>query len=153
MLSQSNLALDFYGNAAVDSTTVKFAGTKSFAFAGSGDYLKTSLTESIKILTDQFTVECWARRVPDTGVSSGIFQISSNAPGNQTTAGMGVFTRDPVVWNSVWAFEVNGTNNLTATAVPSDNVPTAAIVGVAVTLSFTNSKTFVCTLDGDVDLI
>jgi len=121
-LSQSNLALDFYGNAAVDSTTVKFAGTKSFAFAGSGDYLKTSLTESIKILTDQFTVECWARRVPDTGVSSGIFQISSNAPGNQTTAGMGVFTRDPVVWNSVWAFEVNGTNNLTATAVPSDNV-------------------------------
>ena len=121
-LSQSNLALDFYGNAAVDSTTVKFAGTKSFAFAGSGDYLKTSLTESIKILTDQFTVECWARRVPDTGISSGIFQIGSNAPGNQTTAGMGVYTQDPVTHNSKWAFQLNSTYITTGVVEPSDNV-------------------------------
>ena len=119
-MSQSNLNLDFYGNAAVDSTTVKFAGTKSFTFAGSGDYLKATLKE--KILTDQFTVECWARRRPDTGVNSGIFQIGSNAPGNQTTAGMGVFTRDPVTHNSKWAFEVNGTNNTTGVVEPSDNV-------------------------------
>ena len=36
-------------------------------------------------------------------------------------------------------------------AVPSANVPAPEIVGVAVTSSLTNSKSFVLTRDGDVD--
>ena len=61
-LSQQH-ALTCYGNVATDATTVKFAGTKSIAFNGTGDYLIFSNgTPSTTDLTldKEFTIEFWA---------------------------------------------------------------------------------------------
>ena len=61
-LSQ-NHTLTCYGNVATDATTVKFAGTKSIAFNGTGDYLIFSNgTPSTTDLTfdEEFTIEFWA---------------------------------------------------------------------------------------------
>jgi hypothetical protein len=61
-LSQKH-ALTCYGNVATDATTVKFAGTKSIAFNGTGDYLIFSNgTPSTTDLTfdEEFTIEFWA---------------------------------------------------------------------------------------------
>jgi len=61
-LSQQH-ALTCYGNVATDATTVKFAGTKSIAFNGTGDYIVFSNgTPSTTDLTfdEEFTIEFWA---------------------------------------------------------------------------------------------
>ena len=61
-LSQRN-SLTCYGNVATDATTVKFAGTKSIAFNGTGDYIVFSNgTPSTTDLTfdEEFTIEFWA---------------------------------------------------------------------------------------------
>jgi len=61
-LSQQH-ALTCYGNVATDTTTVKFAGTKSIAFNGTGDYIVFSNgTPSTTDLTfdEEFTIEFWA---------------------------------------------------------------------------------------------
>ena len=57
-LSQKS-ALTCYGDAATSTTQVKFAGTKSIAFDGTGDYISAEDDESFSFGTGDFTVECW----------------------------------------------------------------------------------------------
>ena len=57
-MSQGN-ALTCYGNVATSTTQVKFAGTKSIAFDGTGDYLDTGTNIHDGIGTGDFTCEGW----------------------------------------------------------------------------------------------
>jgi len=52
--------LETVGNAQI-STSVKKFGTGSLAFDGTGDYLVVPVTESMKVGSGDFTIECWLR--------------------------------------------------------------------------------------------
>ena len=57
-MSQSS-AIKCFGDAATSTTQVKFAGTKSIAFDGTGDYISAEDDASFSFGTGDFTVECW----------------------------------------------------------------------------------------------
>jgi hypothetical protein len=77
-LSQSS-SITCVGNAATSTTQVKFAGTKSIAFDGTGDWLSTSSSNLLTMGTGNFTIECWVWKT-DTN-HRGVWQIGSNAAG------------------------------------------------------------------------
>ena len=74
-LSQSS-AITCVGDAATDATTVKFAGTKSIAFDGTGDYL--SISNFIDLGTDSWTIEGWYW-FDNFSTSQGMFTVGRNA--------------------------------------------------------------------------
>ena len=114
-LSQRN-AIKCVGDAATSTTQVKFAGTKSIAFDGTGDYLQTTLSD--KILTSQFTVEGWVR-MSTVGGPEGVFHLGASAfPSN--IDGLGIFTRSST-YSYNWGFFCNGTQVNSSTA-PSAGV-------------------------------
>ena len=57
-LSQSS-AITCFGNAATSTTQVKFAGTKSIYFDGTGDYISAENDAGFSFGTGDFTVESW----------------------------------------------------------------------------------------------
>ena len=77
-LSQSS-AIKCVGDAATDTTQVKFAGTKSIAFDGTGDYLTFDINGDIGANED-FTVELWHRFSSDQW--GGLFQVAPQILGN-----------------------------------------------------------------------
>ena len=70
-LSQSSV-ITCVGDAATDATTVKFAGTKSIAFDGTGDYL--SISNFIDLGTDSWTIEGWYW-FDNFSTNQGMFQV------------------------------------------------------------------------------
>ena len=77
-LSQSS-KITCVADAATDTTQVKFAGTKSIAFDGTGDYLTFDIDGDIGANED-FTVELWHRFSSDHW--GGLFQVAPQILGN-----------------------------------------------------------------------
>jgi len=78
-LSQSS-RVSFVGNPATDTTQVKFAGTKSIAFDGTGDYLTFDILGGDIGANEDFTVELWHRFSSDQW--GGLFQVAPQILGN-----------------------------------------------------------------------
>ena len=78
-LSQSS-RVSFVGNPATDTTYVKFAGTKSIAFDGTGDYLTFDIPGGDIGANEDFTVELWHRFSSDQW--GGLFQVAPQILGN-----------------------------------------------------------------------
>jgi len=77
-LSQSS-KITCVADVATDTTQVKFAGTKSIAFDGTGDYLTFDIDGDIGANED-FTVELWHRFSSDQW--GGLFQVAPQILGN-----------------------------------------------------------------------
>ena len=77
-LSQSS-TITCVADAATSTTQVKFAGTKSIAFDGTGDYLTFDIDGDIGANED-FTVELWHRFSSDQW--GGLFQVATQILGN-----------------------------------------------------------------------
>ena len=105
----SNLKL--VGNTTGSATQVKFSNTKSMSFDGDGDYLQTTLSESI--LTSQFTVEGWVR-MSTVGGPEGVFGLDTTAIPSRAN-GLAVFTRSST-YSYNWGFFCNGTQTNSSTA-------------------------------------
>ena len=72
-LSQKS-EIQCFGDAATSTTQVKFAGTKSIYFDGTGDYLTGPSSATIGIGTGDFTIECWFYATDGTSVDRGIWE-------------------------------------------------------------------------------
>lgn len=93
--------LSLFGNTTGSTTQVKFAGTKSIYFDGSGDYLQATLQENLG--TGLFTIECFIYPTALSG-NRGVFQLST-APLSDTSNAISIFH------SNVFGHQFNGTNN------------------------------------------
>jgi hypothetical protein len=107
--------LKLVGNTTGSTTQVKFIGSKSMYFDGSGDYIQASLTEDN--LPNEFTIEGWVYTSTVSG-PKGIFGIDTTAFPS-TDAGIAVFTRSST-YNHNYAFYCNG-NQVNSTTPPTAN--------------------------------
>lgn len=67
--------LELVGDTAGTTAQVKFAGSKSMAFDGTGDYIKVS-SPFFAFGTGDFTIECWARAT--STADEGVFQFANS---------------------------------------------------------------------------
>lgn len=88
------------GDAKLSTTTVKFSGTTSMYFDGTGDYLSTPASINYTLGTGNFTIEAWVNY--STKTNSGIFQIGSSIfPGtNGIGAGLDASTNWLLYYNN-----------------------------------------------------
>jgi len=76
IIDKSQVAnLELVGNTVGTTAQVKFAGSKSMAFDGTGDYIKVS-SPVLDFGTGDFTIECWARTT--NTVNNGVFTLSTS---------------------------------------------------------------------------
>lgn len=92
--------LETVGDAKLSTTTVKFSGTTSMYFDGTGDYLSTPASINYTLGTGNFTIEAWVNY--STKTNSGIFQIGSSIfPGtNGIGAGLDASTNWLLYYNN-----------------------------------------------------
>ena len=97
----SNLKL--VGNTTGSTTQVKFAGSKSMYFDGSGDYILTPTSDFFNYGTDDFTMECWVYIPSNPSNYSYLFAQGNSVNG---TNSIGVYIQSGVfkIWNGVNIF-------------------------------------------------
>jgi hypothetical protein len=145
--SQSSNDLTLFGNTTGSTTQVKFAGTKSMYFDGSGDYIKTSASTDYDLPAD-FTIEAWIyptalsshRLIVDTYSTSqaGSYQLYWRETGNSLafySPGDGVLLQDP----SSSSILVNTWNHV---AVSRSGTSAKLFVNGTVVDTATNSRDF-----------
>ena len=107
--------LKLVGNTTGSTTQVKFAGSKSMYFDGSGDYLETSSTsfDNFNFGTGDFTVEFFLRNVNQSGytyfdilgtANNGAY-IGSNRGGWMLSYYTSQFLKFNYQYNNTWVFE------------------------------------------------
>jgi len=146
-LSQSS-AIQCFGDAATSTTQVKFAGTKSIAFDGTGDHLSI-LDNDIFNMSGNFTIEFWIW--PSNSTLSSIFSTGHGSFESNSTV---------LTWNhntvtdqfSLWVYNISSSAQiLTSNTVSTSTWTHIAIVrsGNTITLyqngssvdTYTNSTT------------
>jgi len=65
------------GNAQISTTQSKFGGASMY-FDGSGDYLASSVSDTLSLGTSDFTIECWAWRSSTAPTHSTLLQMSNS---------------------------------------------------------------------------
>lgn len=76
IIDKSQVAnLELVGDTVGTTAQVKFAGSKSMAFDGTGDYIKLS-SPVLDFGTGDFTIECWARTT--NTANNGVFALSTS---------------------------------------------------------------------------
>jgi len=117
IIDKSQVAnLELVGDTVGTTAQVKFAGSKSMAFDGTGDYIKLS-SPVLDFGTGDFTIECWARTT--NTVNNGVFTLSTSHFTQNNPRGIAVafYTN---FYN--WMLYANGTTtNSTRSHTPSTN--------------------------------
>jgi len=142
-LSQGS-ALRCYGNASTDSTTVKFAGTKSLAFDGTGDDIRFDAIS----LDNDFTLEYWLKLSTynadygifgDTGASNAQQRINHNGSfgkimlyyGSYVHATTDCFTQSEAEdWMHIAYSRQNGSFTLYVNGILKDTVSNTQVFNV-----------------------
>ena len=113
--SSENTVFETVGDAKLSTSTVKFSGSTSMYFDGTGDYLVTYKNTNLYGAQPNFTAECWVY-VTNTGVTNGIMGCWDGSTGNNgwTVQCTGTFkvTFGSVYFNSTW--EYNNLGSITA---------------------------------------
>jgi hypothetical protein len=109
--SSSNHTITVAGDTHAGTFSPYRHGGYSVEFDGDGDYLQTTLSETIG--TSQFTIECWVR-MSTVGGPEGVFGIDTTALPSSAN-GLAVFTRSST-YSYNWGFLCNGTQTNSSTA-------------------------------------
>ena len=84
--SSNNHTVTAYDNAQISTAQSKFGGASMY-FDGSGDYLASSVSDTLSLGTSDFTIECWAWRSASSPANSVLMQMSNSADTNSALFG------------------------------------------------------------------